>query len=207
MGRAAPETKQILIDTARALIWMNSYGTVSVDDICQVAKVKKGSFYHFFPSKLDLALAAMDDAFRELKPLYDDIFSPSTPPLQRFERLVDVVIEKQAETVQKYGRVCGCSDTSLSCEMAGLEDRIRVKFEELAQLKRRYYESALRDMMAEGLLPLDTDVKVKAQEIFAFLIGQMTMARIQNSLDTLKRDLRPGLLGLLGVQDKARLTS
>lgn len=205
MGRPSPETKQVLIDTARALIWMNSYGAVSVEDICQVAKVKKGSFYHFFPSKLDLALAAMDETFREIKPMFDDIFSPSRPPLERFERLVALIIEKQAETLERFGRVCGCSDTSLSCEMAGLEERVRVKYEEVAARKKRYYENALRDMVAEGLLPAGTDVKVKAEEIFAYLVGQMTVARIQNSLDALKRDLLPGLMGLLGVQEKARL--
>ena len=199
MGRPSPDTKQKLIDTALALIWMSSYGSVSVDDICKAADVKKGSFYHFFPSKVDLAIAAMEESYRELKPLYDGIFSPDTPPLQRFERMVAVVIEKQAETWEKYGRVCGCPDTSLGCEMAGLEEGIRLKFEELSQRKRRYYENALRDMVAEGTLPADTDVKGKAQEIFTFLLGQMTLARIQNDLGLLKRDLMPGLLRLLGI--------
>jgi TetR/AcrR family transcriptional repressor of nem operon len=207
MGRPSPDTKQILIDTAQALIWMNSYGSVSVDDICKAAGVKKGSFYHFFPSKVDLALAAMEHSYSEVKRLYDPIFSADTPPLQRFERMVALVIEKQTETLQKFGRVCGCPDTSLSCEMAGLEERIRAKFEEVALRKKRYYETTLRDMVGEGTLPPDTDVKVKAHEIFAYLLGQMTLARIQNDLTPLKRDLMPGLLGLLGLPDKAVLAS
>lgn len=202
MGRPAPDTKQILIDTALALIWMNSYGSVSVDDICKAAGVKKGSFYHFFPSKVDLALAAMDHSYAEVKEVYDSIFSADTPPLQRFQRMAELVIVRQTEVLAQHGRVCGCPDTSLSCEMAGLEDRIRVKFEEVAQRKRRYYENALRDMVGDGLLPPDTDVKAKAHEIFAYLLGQLTLARIQNDLEMLKRDLWPGLLGLLGVQDK-----
>lgn len=197
-----PDTRQLLIDAALSLIWTNSYGSVSVDDICKAAGVKKGSFYHFFPSKVDLAVAAMDHSYHELKPLYDTIFSPDTPPLERFRRLAEAVVVRQTETLEKYGRVCGCPDTSLSCEMAGLEERIRAKFEELAQCKKRYYENALRDLMAEGLLPADTDAKVKADEVFAYLMGQMTLARIQNDLGVLKRNLLPGLLGLLGVREK-----
>ena len=203
MGRPGSDTKQTLIDTALGLIWMNSYGSVSVDDICKAAGVKKGSFYHFFPSKVDLAIAAMEESYHELKPLYDGIFSPDSPPLRRFERMVEIVIEKQTETLQKYGRVCGCPDTSLGSEMAGLEERIRAKFDEVAQRKKRYYENALRDMVAEGQLPVDTDVKAKAHEIFAYLLGQMTLARIQNDLDLLKRDLMPGLLRLLDLDHKA----
>lgn len=197
-----PDTRQLLIDAALGLIWTNSYGSISVDDICKAAGVKKGSFYHFFPSKVDLAVAAMDHSYHEVKPLYDTIFSPETPPLERFRRLAEVVMEKQTETLEKYGRVCGCPDTSLSCEMAGLEERIRVKFDELARRKKRYYENALRDLMAEGQIPPDTDVKIKADEIFAYLLGQMTLARIQNDLGVLRRDLLPGLMGLLGVRER-----
>jgi len=43
-------TKQKLLETAMELIWVSSYGSVGVDDICKRAGVSKGSFYHFFPS-------------------------------------------------------------------------------------------------------------------------------------------------------------
>ena len=73
-------TKQKLIDTAWELLWTSSYGAVSVDDICKAAGVKKGSFYHFFPSKVDLAIAAMEETFACIKPEYDAMFSASNPP-------------------------------------------------------------------------------------------------------------------------------
>jgi TetR/AcrR family transcriptional repressor of nem operon len=200
MVRSGIDTKQILIDTALELIWKNSYGSVSVDDICKAAEVKKGSFYHFFPSKVDLAIAAMEESYSAMKPLYDGIFSPDTPPLQRFERLADFIIAKQAESAERYGRVCGCPCASLGSEMAGQEAGIRAKFEDIAHRSERYYENALRDMIADGLLPETTDVKVKAQEVYAYALGQMMVARIQNDLSALKRDLKPGLLLLLGIE-------
>jgi len=200
MGRPGSDTKQTLIDTALELIWTNSYGSVSVDDICRVAAVKKGSFYHFFPSKVDLAIAAMEESYREMKPLYDGIFSPDTPPVRRFERMADFILAKQEEAAAKYGRVCGCPCASLGSEMAGQEAGIRAKFEDLAHRQERYYENALRDMVADGLLPAATDVKVKAQELYAYALGQIMIARIQNDLSTLKRDLKPGLLRVLGVE-------
>jgi TetR/AcrR family transcriptional repressor of nem operon len=87
--------------------------------------------------------------------------------------------------------------------MAGQEAGIRAKFEDIAHRQERYYENALRDIIADGLLPETTDVKVKAQEIYAYALGQMMIARIQNDLATLERDLKPGLLQLLGVEAKA----
>src|ERR1700733_15300925 len=188
MSKTTPDTKQILIDTASELIWKNSYGSVSVDDICKAADVKKGSFYHFFPSKVDLAVAAMEETAVSFKSALDEIFSAGSAPVARFERYADFVYEKQKETAAKYGHVCGCPDASLGSEMACQEDRIRQKFDEITTNKKRYFESALRDMIAEGVLPAKTDVKTKAEEIYAYIMGQLMMARIQNNLEPLKRD-------------------
>jgi len=202
MGRPGHDTKQTLIDTALELIWKSSYGSVSVDDICKAAGVKKGSFYHFFPSKVDLAIAAMDENLREAQAAYDEAFSLSREPVARFEHFADLVYQMQAEVAAKYGRVCGCPCTSLGSEMAGLEEGIRAKFGDITRRKERYFENALRDMVADGVVPAETDVRAKAQEIYAYILGQLMLARIQNDLKPLKRDLKPGLLQLLGVGKK-----
>jgi len=193
------DTKQLLIDTASELIWKSSYGSVSVDDICKAANVKKGSFYHFFPSKVDLAIAAMEEFYQSKKMAYDSIFSPQTPALQRFEQLADFLYNMQEVAASKHGQVCGCPHASLSSEMAGQEEGkgIREKMCEVTKRFERYYESGVRDLIAEGLLPADTDIKAKAQEIVTYLIGQLTFARIQNDLELLKRDLKPGLLKII----------
>ena len=57
MGRTS-DAKDRLMTAALDLIWSESYGAVTIDDICQRAEVKKGSFYYFFESKSDLAVAA-----------------------------------------------------------------------------------------------------------------------------------------------------
>jgi TetR/AcrR family transcriptional repressor of nem operon len=197
------DTKQRLIDTALELIWTNSYGSISVDDICKAADVKKGSFYHFFPSKVDLAVAAMDETSKTARAHLDNIFSASTPPVQRIERYADFTCEMQADIAKKYGQVCGCPLAAIGSEMACQEDPIRKKFEDLSASKVRYFESAIRDMIGEKLLPAETDVKAKANELYAYLLGQLILARIQNDLVPLKRDLKDGMLKLLGVTGKA----
>jgi len=46
MGRVS-DAKDRMLEAAIKLVWRNSYGAVSVEDICSEAGVKKGSFYHF----------------------------------------------------------------------------------------------------------------------------------------------------------------
>ena len=59
MGRTST-AKDRLIEAVLELLWTGSYGGTSVDQICERAGVKKGSFYHYFPSKSELAKAVID---------------------------------------------------------------------------------------------------------------------------------------------------
>lgn len=198
MSRAP--TKQKLIDTASELIWRNSYNSVSVDDICKTANVKKGSFYHFFKSKTDLAIAAMEDHYETSKPMFDEVFSPTTPPVKRLEKLAALAYEKQKTTLEDYGRVCGCPFATLGSEMAGQEEQIRKKVEEIFTHHKKYLESTLRDMVSEKILTDKIDIKSKTNEIHNYVMGQVMVARILNSLEPLEANLKSGIFRIIGIK-------
>src|ERR1043165_7451956 len=104
MPRPDQGTRQKLIDTATDLIWTSSYGSVSVDDICKAAGVKKGSFYHYFPSKIDLAMTTMEEHYEQvIKPEMERLLAANLSVIERLERIADSVIEEQRATYQKYG--------------------------------------------------------------------------------------------------------
>src|SRR6187402_1253199 len=100
MGRTS-DARERLIDSMVELIWIGSYGSTSVDSICERAGVKKGSFYHFFPSKTDLALAAIDHAFAEARAILDGIYSPVNAPLERLRKHAVHEVEMQTELKKK----------------------------------------------------------------------------------------------------------
>jgi len=52
-------TRDRILNTALELITKNGFDATGVADICQVAKVSKGAFYHHFPSKQALFLELM----------------------------------------------------------------------------------------------------------------------------------------------------
>lgn len=202
MGEQAKNTKERLITTAMDLIWKSSYGHVSVDDICKAAAVNKGSFYHYFPSKIDLAIAAMGEAYAEFKPYLDEVFSQEVLPLKRFENYADMACRLQEEIMEQYGMVCGCPMVSLGTEMAPQDKNIRAKTDEIIAMHKKYYQTALQDMVDHGTLCAKTDILALTDQIYTFVIGQLVMARVQNSLKPMKRDLKNGLLQLLGANQK-----
>ena len=196
---AKTNTKDRLVETAIEMVWKNSYSSVSVDDICKAADIRKGSFYHYFKSKAELALEAMERHYQSSKADFDKAFSPTNTPIERFENLSVLAYEKQKRTLKEYGHVCGCPFATLGSEMASQDDAIRKKADKIFRSHECYYESALRDMVATGLLPEGTDIAARAKEVSSYICGQVTMARVQNSLKPLEGDLKEGLFRLLGV--------
>ncbi|MCR6656390.1 MAG: TetR/AcrR family transcriptional regulator [Opitutus sp.] len=117
MGRTS-DADERLKDAALALIWEESYGAVTIDDICKRADVKKGSFYYFFDSKADLAVAAFEKLWEtDWKPTLDRAFSPSVPPLQRFIDYFKNLHARQAEAKVRLGKLLGCPACAIGSEV------------------------------------------------------------------------------------------
>src|SRR5271166_2850200 len=54
------ESKTRLLDAAMHVIRAKGYSATRVDDICEEAGLTKGSFFHHFKSKEELAMAAAE---------------------------------------------------------------------------------------------------------------------------------------------------
>jgi TetR/AcrR family transcriptional repressor of nem operon len=191
-------TRDKLVQVAFDLIWDSSYGSVSVGDICERAGVNKGSFYHFFESKADLAVAAYEYHWEEKRAEMDRIFSPQVPPLERLEKWCEFIYQGQKEQAAKFGHVCGCPYASVGSEVATQDEKIRIKSEELMKGGRKYIESAIADAIRAGLVTV-TDPVQAAQRVCSVGIGMLVDAKVQNNLDIL-RDMGPTTMRILGAK-------
>src|SRR5512147_2189584 len=137
MGRVS-DAKKRLMDSVLELIWTGSYGSTTIDDICDKAGVKKGSFYYFFDSKAELATAALDADWEVRRAQLDSLFSPTIPPLERLRSFCEMPYQKQAELKQRYGAVLGCPLVTLGCEVCTQEQTLRAKIQEIMDFYRKY---------------------------------------------------------------------
>ncbi|HEX9048660.1 MAG TPA: TetR/AcrR family transcriptional regulator [Verrucomicrobiae bacterium] len=203
MGRVS-DAKQRLMDAVSELFWTGSYGSTTIDQICDRAGVKKGSFYYFFSSKSELASAALDGTWQERRIELDRLFSPVVPPLERLRKYAEISYEFQREIKQKHGHVLGCPLFALGCEVSTQEDALRKKVEEILAHKRKYLESAIRDAHAAGLIEAP-DPAAKAAMLQAYFEGLLTQARIQDNVEIL-RDTFRGWSAILGVKEAEAAT-
>jgi TetR/AcrR family transcriptional regulator, transcriptional repressor for nem operon len=197
------ETKEKLLQVGFDLMWDNSYGSVSVDDICKRAEINKGSFYHFFPSKADLVVAAYEEHWKEKRPLMDGIFSPQVPPLERLQKMCREIVRVQREKAEKYGHVCGCPYASMGCEVATLDEKIRAKSEELMSSSKKYVEHAIADAMREGSVSA-TNLAETAQRVSSVILGTMVEAKVRNDLKVFD-GMEASVMGILGVRATAEV--
>ncbi len=196
-GRAT-DAKERLLQVAFDLIWDNSYSAVSVDQICERAKVNKGSFYYYFKTKADLAVASYEEHWREKQPELDRIFSTQVPPLERLSQWCENLIQRQKKKASQYGRVCGCPYASVGSEVATQDEKIRAKTQQLFERNLKYIESALMDAKREGLIG-NRDPHVTAGRVYSLALGMLLRAKVRNELKILE-DLEPAVMEMIGAE-------
>jgi len=198
------DMKERLTDAAMDLLWENSYGATSVDAICEKAGAKKGSFYYFFKSKSELAAAALEADWNKKRSQMDSIFSPTVPPLERFERYFNFVHDRLAEVQKKCGSILGCPLMSIGSEVSTQDQIVRDTIDRILDRKIKYFVSAIRDADAQGLIAAP-DPEAKAKTLFAVYNGTLAQARIQDDLELI-RDFKDIAMDVLGVKRAAAVS-
>lgn len=200
MGRIS-DAKERLMEAVKELIWTGSYGSTTIDQICDKAGVKKGSFYYFFDSKADLAETAIESDWQLKRPGLDAIFSPTVAPLERLHKYCEFMYQFQAEIKAKCGCVLGCPLFSVGSEVSTQENRLQKLIQGILDYKIKYLESAVRDAQAAGLVDVPDPI-ARAKTLFAYYQGLLTEARIRNDIEILRNAFQ-GTCEVLGVRKAA----
>jgi len=186
------------MDAAYELIWEYSYGAVTIDAICERAGVKKGSFYYFFDSKSDLAIAAIDAWWGERLELIEMMFQSNVPPLERIRTYLDFVAGRQLKSFEESGQILGCPLFTLGAEVCTQDERIRMRICEFLNQMTRYMEDAIGEAQASGEIE-GRDPVPKARFLLAYYEGILTRSRIENNPEYLRR-LSSDVLELIGAR-------
>jgi TetR/AcrR family transcriptional regulator, transcriptional repressor for nem operon len=192
------DTKEKLLEAALQLVWEEGVGSASVDDICAKAQVRKGSFYHFFKSKAELIIAALQNHFEGARHEFDRVFSPSVAPVDRLRGFFELMYRRQAQKAEQAGRVLGCPYASAGVSASSEEQMIREQVDKIFAVYAKYFETALRDGKADGSIPVK-DIPTTVAAVFDFIEGAMSTARIKNSLKPVQNVGR-NVFMLLGLE-------
>lgn len=103
-----PGAREDLLDAAFVLIRQRGYAATTVDDLCAGAGVSKGAFFHHFPSKDALAVAAVNRWSEVSAALFQSAsYHKSRDPLDRVLGYLDFRKELLKGEVAKFSCLAG----------------------------------------------------------------------------------------------------
>ncbi len=190
------ESKTKLLNAALNVIRAKGYAATTVDDICHAAGVTKGSFFHHFKSKDDLALSAaaywgeMTEGFFASAPYHQ-----SKDPLQRLLGYVDFRAEILQGDLPDYTCLLGTlvqetyathPDIRAACEK-GMSTHIAIITRDVEAAKRLYAPDAPWSAESVGYF-----IQTVLQGAFIFAkakqgpeVAREGLAHLRRYLDTL----------------------
>lgn len=173
-------TRERIIDVAKERFHARGYADVGIKEICDNANIQKGSFYHFFPSKEDLALTVIDEFAEDwANGFVAEAFDPKLPPMERIDYLLDAAYFWQRSVKEKNGKIPGCLFGNLALEMSTKNDVLRAKLNAVFANAKARFKDTLDEAVADGeIKPLNT--VLTAEAMLAYLEGMILLAKSEN---------------------------
>ncbi len=171
-------TRDRLIRAASKLFLQRSYQAVGVNEICTAADAAKGSFYHFFPTKSDLAIAVIDWHAQAMWALHDKHEGAARGSVERLQAVANVVEEVQTRLHRSFGRMVGCPLGNLGVELATTDDPAGVHVAGVLEQWERRIARHCHDIAEARLLRPGIDPEELATQIMATMQGMILLSKV-----------------------------
>ncbi|MEA1888591.1 MAG: TetR/AcrR family transcriptional regulator, partial [Pseudomonadota bacterium] len=186
------DTRERIIEAAKSRFHNRSYADVGIKEICDMASIQKGSFYHFFPSKRDLVLAVIDEFAEDwANGFVAEAFDPALPPMERIDYVIDAAFFWQKSSKELNGHIPGCLFGNLALEISTQDDVLRAKLNAVFTSAKDRFKETLDEAIELGAIsPLDSELTAEA--MLAYLEGMILFAKAENDPEVIYR-LGPAL--------------
>jgi TetR/AcrR family transcriptional repressor of nem operon len=177
-GVAVPrsvDTRERIVCHAARLFLCRSYRDVGVADLCAAADVRKGSFYHYFPTKADLAKAVVD--------LHAEAFdgqlrqAGASPGGRGLRAVADAVFAVQSAFEGRFGRIVGCPFGNLAAELSTTDDEVRAHVAAVFARWEAMLAELCREAVADGALRPGLGPEQVAHAMVAQMQGLILLAK------------------------------
>ncbi|MFA6741047.1 MAG: TetR/AcrR family transcriptional regulator [Arcobacteraceae bacterium] len=167
-------TRKNLIDSAFSEIYSNGYQGASLTTILKNAKVHKGSMYHFFENKKDMALVCIKEKIYErFVQRYSLILALESGYLEAF---IDGLKDTSQRDFNK-----GCPIANIVQEMSNIDEEFKVLMEEIYQSFRKNIKDIL-DISIQKNEMKECDTRKLALYIASTIEGAILSAKATQNI-------------------------
>jgi len=183
-NQARIDKRDLILARGAQVMARRGYHGTGVQEIVQAAAVPKGSFYHYFASKEDFALQALEHLYAPRLARYQAALSnPMLPPRQR-------ILNYYAELIAHFARQerpeYHCFIGSLSFEMSELSCPIGQQVEAILLRSVEVLASCLQQAREQGEIRAETDCLALAEFIGNAWEGALLRMKVGSSVAPLK---------------------
>jgi len=180
--RNAEQTRTRILEAAREEIFQNGYQGMRIDAILQKTKLAKGALYHYFPNKLALGYAVVDEVLMgHFQTVWEDFFQQHKNPLTTLQQM----FVYKAESFQNADCFNGCPLNNLNQEMAAIDDGFHRRLEKVFENTHMTIVRALEKGQADGLVRKDINPARISMFIFSSYQGIMGAAKCMQAPELL----------------------
>lgn len=173
--------KDFLVDAGLTVMATHGYNGTSIQDIVDAAKVPKGSFYTYFKSKEDFAIAALERVSEARMQASRKLLSErAIPPFERLQRFFESSVPSCDDSVNG-----GCFIGNMCQEMSESNEAIRLKVRQMLRNKTLLVEDVLEEARLEGSLKSKVSPANLAEFLFNAWEGAVMRAKASKSRDAI----------------------
>ncbi len=182
-SRLRLDKRELILAKGAEVMTRRGYHGAGVQEIVQAAGVPKGSFYHYFASKEDFALQALQQVYAPRLQRYAEALS--NPALTPRARILGYYAELVEHFARQEKREYHCFIGSLSFEMAELSPLLGAQVDAILQRSADTLQHCLHQAQAVGELAADEDCANLASFIASAWQGALTRLKVSSNTQVL----------------------
>ncbi len=167
-------TRQIILQAAFDEIHARGFQGASLSKILSSTQVTKGALYHYFPNKLALGYAVVEEHIAAH--IYDQWVSPLIKMEDPILAMKQLILHAGQE-ITNEDIFYGCPLNNLAQEMTPVDEGFRSRIEGVYELWQQGIEDAFKSGQQNGFVKKNINVKNIATMIIATLEGCIGLAK------------------------------
>ncbi|MDX8385145.1 MAG: TetR/AcrR family transcriptional regulator [Gallionella sp.] len=193
------DSRTRILNAAAELFYLQGFESVGLQKICSQATVSKSSFYHFFTSKDELAVAVVEAHWLSGKQKFEALLNSSLSPLQKIQAIFNNMFSMAEMTCQNQGEIFGCPFGNLASELSNSNPALRKKIQLVFGDLTDIYTDLIKQAKEQGELSLELDACETANALVMLMQGMSVMGKVYNDPNRMRRNGEYALGLILGT--------
>lgn len=173
------DTRNQILECNYQAVRLNGFQGMRADKVVTELGITKGALYHYFPNKLELGYAIVEEI---ISPLYQNGWKPFEEATENHLDALIACLEAFKQRSNEENIKLGCPLNNLIQEMTALDNGFQTRLQAIVNQMRKALETGLRHGQAAGTITSVVDPTQTAWFVLSCLEGSYGMAKAAQSV-------------------------